>query len=85
MKFIDLLQCIDCEQHMTVCILADNHTSVEYNISGDKASILKMINEDYQCCEVASVSVRKDREIWVWLDVAKTADDFINSFLKEDI
>lgn len=67
MKFIDLLECIDCEQQMTVCILAGNGTDVEDKIIGDQASICKMISEKFHGADVDSIAARNDRNIWVWL------------------
>lgn len=68
MKFIDLLRRIDCEQKMTVCILAGNSKNVRSKISGDQFSIVEMISEKLYGADVDSVAARNDNNIWVWLE-----------------
>ena len=68
MKFIDLLNCIDEEQVMTVCILACNHTDVNAKIAGTKDSICKMIDGGLNGADVSGIAARKDNTIMVWLE-----------------
>lgn len=68
MKFIDLLNCIDYEQEMAICILASNHTDAEARIDGTKDSICKMIDGGLHGANVSGIAARKDNTIMVWLE-----------------
>ena len=68
MRLIDLLNCIDYEQEMTVCLLASNHTDAEARVYGTKDSICKMIDGGLNGADVSGIAARKDNTIMVWLE-----------------
>ena len=66
MKFIDLLKCIDLEQEMKICMLAENGTDVQFKISGDQASVISMVREAYKQAGVDTIECRENKLV-VWL------------------
>lgn len=68
MKLIDLLERIDYEQQMTVC-LQEN----DFEVSGNRASIMKMLSSQMLDSYVNCVSARDGNVIWVWLEEVANA------------
>ena len=67
MKLDELLVKLDEEQQLTLCIGING----EWRITGDQASIIRMMSDDIKDYEVDYISTRTDKTIWVWLREGK--------------
>lgn len=67
MKLDELLVKIDEEQQLTICIGING----EWRITGDQASIIRMMSDDIKDYEVDYISTRTDKTIWAWLREGK--------------
>lgn len=67
MKLVNLLDVIDYEQNMKV--LVENNGTIEAEVSGDQASIMKMLSNQMLDADVSCIASRDGKAIWVWLKV----------------
>lgn len=65
MKLVNLLEAIDYEQGMKVLI--ENNETIEAEVSGDQASIMKMLSSKMLEADVSCISGRDGNAIWVWI------------------
>ena len=66
MKLINLLDVIDCEHNMKVLI--ENNVEIEAEISGDQASIMKMLSSKMLESDVSCIAARDGNTLYVWLE-----------------
>ncbi len=66
MKLINLLDVIDYEHNMKVLI--ENNAEIEAEVSGDQASIIRMLSSKMLDSDVSCISARDGNVIWVWLE-----------------
>lgn len=67
MKLVNLLDVIDYEQGMKVLI--ENNETIEAEVSGDQASIMKMLSSKMLDADVNCISARDGNAVWVWIEV----------------
>ena len=73
MKFTDILGVVDYEQAMKVCI--ENKGALESEVSGDQASIKKMLSGKMFDSDVSCIEAREGRVLYVWLEAEKDEDN----------
>lgn len=73
MKLFNLLDVIDYEQNMKVLI--ENNGMIEAEVSGDQASIIKMLSSKMLEADVSCIAARDGKVIWVWLEEDATDEN----------
>lgn len=66
MKLVNLLEVIDYEHNMKVII--ENSGTIEAEVSGDQASIMKMLSEKMLENDVTCIAARDGNVLYAWLE-----------------
>lgn len=66
MKLVSLLEKIDYEQQMKICV--EENETVCAAVNGNQASIIKMLSEKMLDADISCIAARDGNVLYVWLE-----------------
>lgn len=66
MKLVNVLDLVDYEHNLKICI--EKNGTIEAEVSGNQASIMKMLSNQMLDTDVSCIAARDGNVLYVWLE-----------------